>query len=132
MTNTPPRILIVNDSAFQRRQLADTVEKFGYEPYEAENGAKALLSIGKVEPDCILSDLIMPKLGGLELMEHLTNLGHRLPVVIVGQEIPDPVRDHCLEIGAMSVLQLPVELEELKDAIFSALMENNQPTEEQS
>lgn len=125
MTVNPPRILIVNDSAFQRRQLADAVTGFGYEPYEAENGAKALLSIGNFKPDCILSDLIMPKLGGLELMEHLTNLGHGIPVVIVGQEIPDPVRDHCLEAGAMSVLQLPVELEELKDAIFTAILENN-------
>lgn len=132
MTINPPRILIVNDSAFQRRQLADAVQEFGYKPYEAENGAKALLSVGKIEPDCILSDLIMPKLGGLELMEHLTNLGHRVPVVIIGQEIPDPVRKHCLEVGAMSVLQLPVELQELKDAIFSAIIEHNPPPEEES
>ena len=62
----PIKVLIVEDSRTQAEILKNTLEKHGYIPTLAENGKAALEMIETVNPDVIISDVIMPVMDGYE------------------------------------------------------------------
>jgi PAS domain S-box-containing protein len=78
------RVLVVEDQAELRRLLARTLEEFGYRAGEAADGAEALARIGAGPPpyDLILTDLVMPTMGGLDLYRRVRAEHHRLPLLI--------------------------------------------------
>ena len=114
-------VLIIDDSAFQRGVIRSLVRDAGYETEEAENGRAGLEKIAARKPDCILTDLLMPDMGGLELLESLRELGAAIPVIIITGNIQESVRQRCLELGAAAVVNKPVRQEELLPAIEKAL-----------
>ncbi len=114
-------VLIIDDSAFQRRVIRSLVRDAGYETEEAENGRAGLEKIAARKPDCILTDLLMPDMGGLELLESLREPGAAIPVIIITGNIQESVRQRCLELGAAAVVNKPVRQEELLPAIEKAL-----------
>ena len=114
-------VLIIDDSAFQRGVIRSLVRAAGYETEEAENGRAGLEKIAARKPDCILTDLLMPDMGGLELLESLRELAAAIPVIIITGNIQESVRQRCLELGAAAVVNKPVRQEELLPAIEKAL-----------
>ncbi len=114
-------ILIVDDSSFQRRAIRSLVRQAGHETEEAENGRAGLEKAAARKPDIILTDLLMPELGGLELLEALSEQGVAVPVIIITGNIQESVRQRCLELGAAAVVNKPVRQEELLPAIEKAL-----------
>ena len=66
------RLLVVDDEEDIRLNLSDYLELEGYEVFTTENGAKALEIQGEQQPDVIVSDLMMPEMGGIELLEELS------------------------------------------------------------
>ncbi len=114
-------ILIVDDSSFQRRAIRSLVRQASHETEEAENGRAGLEKAAASKPDCILTDLLMPELGGLELLETLREQGAAIPVIIITANIQESVRRRCLELGAAAVVNKPVSQEELLPAIEKAL-----------
>ncbi len=114
-------ILIVVDSSYQRRVIRSLVRQAGYETEEAGNGRAGLEQVAARKPDCILTDLLMPELGGLELLETLREQGTAIPVIIITANIQESVRRRCLELGAAAVVNKPVRQEELLPALEKAL-----------
>lgn len=114
-------ILIVDDSSFQRRVIRNLVRQAGHETEEAENGRAGLEKAAARKPDIILTDLLMPELGGLELLEALSEQGAAIPVIIITANIQESVRRRCLELGAAAVVNKPVRREELLPALEKAL-----------
>jgi two-component system, LuxR family, response regulator FixJ len=68
-------------------------------------------------PDCILVDLYMPTLDGLEVMNYLRQIGITAPVIIMTAHDDPALRDSCLKAGATAYLRKPLEATELLDAI---------------
>jgi FixJ family two-component response regulator len=68
-------------------------------------------------PDCILVDLYMPTLDGLEVMNYLRQVGVTAPVIIMTAHDDPALRDSCLKAGATAYLRKPLEAAELLDAI---------------
>ena len=101
--------------------IRSLVRDAGYETDEAENGRAGLEKIAARKPHCILTDLLMPDMGGLELLESLRELGAAIPVIIITANIQESVRQRCLELGAAAVVNKPVRQEELHPAIEKAL-----------
>ncbi|MEM7349396.1 MAG: response regulator [Acidobacteriota bacterium] len=116
-----PTILIVDDSAFQRKFLRKTLEAAGYRIVEAANGSEALDVAAAEQPDAILTDLIMPDLRGLALLETLEERGSEIPIVVLTADIQEPVEARCLELGAAKVLHKPAKPDVL-DTTFKALL----------
>jgi len=82
-------VLIVDDAAFSRRMLRKYLEAEGCQVLEATNGQQALDMIQQQQPDCILTDLLMPDIDGFQLLQALReqgctklNLSLAYPVVI--------------------------------------------------
>ena len=116
-----PTILIVDDSGFQRTFLSKTLTGGGYEVLEAANGDQALEVAGSARPDCMLTDLIMPDMRGLALLETLQRQGSEIPVVVLTADIQEEVEARCLRLGAARVLHKPVKPERLLETIAEVL-----------
>ncbi|UCH63433.1 MAG: response regulator [Fidelibacterota bacterium] len=114
-------ILIVDDSSFQRRVIRRLVHQAGHETEEAENGRTGLERAATWKPDIILTDLLMPELGGLELLEALREQGFAIPVIIITANIQESVRRRCLELGAAAVVSKPICEDDLLTAMEEAL-----------
>ncbi len=116
-----PTILVVDDSGFQRTFLSKTLKNGGYDVLEAANGEQALEVAAAARPDCILTDLIMPDMRGLVLLETLQNQGSEIPVVVLTADIQERVEARCLELGAARVLHKPVKPARLIETLAGVL-----------
>ncbi len=114
-------ILITDDSSFQRGVIRSLVQKAGYTTEEAVNGIDGLAKITARKPDCILTDLLMPDMGGLELLEELQEQSITIPVIVVTSNSQNSVRDRCMELGAFAIIDKPVSSEELLPVLKRAL-----------
>jgi adenylate cyclase len=125
-TIRPGRILVVDDTAFNRQLLARLLRGIGHEPVEAEDGRQALERLrdaGEAPIDVILLDIVMPEMDGYEVLAALRDdaaLRH-LPVIVISgvDELDSVVR--CLEMGAADYLPKTVDPAILEARIASSL-----------
>jgi len=70
---TQERILIVEDEANERTGLAELVTSWGYRTETAADGVEALEKVGTFTPSIVITDIKMPRMDGMELVEKLWN-----------------------------------------------------------
>jgi response regulator RpfG family c-di-GMP phosphodiesterase len=108
-----PRILIVDDEKFIRDILADFLAMEGYQVRTAEDGAAALNELQAAPYDLIISDLKMPRMGGIELLEQV---GRRVPsaltVIMTGFGTVETAID-AMKRGAYDYILKPFKVEEV-------------------
>lgn len=116
-----PLILIVEDAQFTRNIIVKFLKKEGYAIQEASNGREGLQAIRDRAPDCILLDLLMPDLNGLQVLEALQAEGSTIPVIVLTADIQQTTRQQCMDLGARLVINKPPNRDELLAAIQNAL-----------
>lgn len=111
------RILLVDDDEKLRRVLSVRLESLGYGVDAVASGEEALQALSNMEPALVLTDLKMPGLDGIELLERIQVLRPGLPVILITAhgDIPEAVR--ATQAGAVDFLSKPVEPEKLQDAL---------------
>jgi len=114
-----PNILIVDDSWLTRRGVKRILSSKGYGVIEAENGLQAMEMIRSEEQplDAIILDLLMPEMGGMELLEKLREQEIKLPVVVLTADIQHTVKKKCIERGAIGFINKPPDPENLLDIV---------------
>ena len=117
------RILIVDDSLFQRRIISAPLKIEGYEVLEAVNGSDGLEKIITLKPDLILLDILMPEKDGFEVLKELQSAHNTIPVIMLTSDVQDTTRDECLGLGAQAFVNKPVKGEDLLPVIRSILGE---------
>ncbi|NTV47377.1 MAG: response regulator [Chlorobiales bacterium] len=118
------RILSIEDSIYQRTKIARVLETEGHLVLQAADGVEGLMMAATSDPDCILCDLIMPQIGGLELLQQLHEKNLKVPVIILTADIQDTTREECLALGAVNFLNKPVQPEELLAAVRRVLAQS--------
>lgn len=111
------RILIIDDSSFQRGIIRKTLLQAGYETIEAKNGEEGLLRALDAAPDLILLDLVMPEMDGFTVLTELQKQQNAVPVLVLTADIQEITREQCLALGATGFLNKPVKAEELIRAV---------------
>jgi FixJ family two-component response regulator len=121
MTGTPV-IHVVDDDPSFRTAISRLLKVSGYEVADYESAACFLRAMENARPGCIVLDVKMPTLGGLQLQEQLAKLSHTWPIIfITGQgDIPTTVR--AIKGGAEDFLSKPVPRQTLLEAIERALV----------
>src|SRR5882762_4840462 len=116
-----PLVSIVDDDASIRNSTGRLVRSFGFRA-EVFGSAREFLTYGHpATTACLLLDLRMPGIDGLELQRHLTDTHHHIPIVFISgnADITDELR--AANAGAVDFLRKPVSPNILADAIQTAL-----------
>ena len=109
----PATILIAEDDRAVRDSLRRSLEFNGYAVETAEDGAAALASIGKSQPDLVIMDVMMPRLGGIETTKALREVGNMVPILVLTARDAVGDRIEGLDAGADDYMVKPFALEEL-------------------
>ncbi len=118
-----PRILIVDDDELNLVMLRDHLTPHGYDIEEARGGAEALEKARAANPDLVVLDVVMPKLGGFEVCQRLkAGRGDRfLPVILITSRADTESKVEGLGCGADDYLTKPFHPDELLARIGSML-----------
>ena len=116
MPDTPaekPRVLVVDDDPAVRDSLRRSLEFNGYTVAIASDGVDALASIGRVAPDVVIMDVMMPRLDGIEATKSLRKAGNDVPILVLTARDAVGDRVEGLDAGADDYLTKPFALQEL-------------------
>ena len=112
------KILIVDDSATIRQQLSFTLSKDGFEVVEAVDGVEGIAKLGSVEGIAlVVSDVNMPNMGGLEMLEALKTKGSTIPVIMLTTEGSKELIERAKLAGAKGWLVKPFKPEQIIQAV---------------
>jgi FixJ family two-component response regulator len=84
------------------------------------SGREFLAALPDGLPDCLILDLQMPEMTGLELQQHLNSKGIQIPTIVITGLRDTGVRERCASAGAIAFLPKPVEATSLLAAIDNA------------
>jgi response regulator RpfG family c-di-GMP phosphodiesterase len=108
-----PRVLVVDDEKFIREILAEFLGMEGYFVRTAEDGSSALAELGRAHYDLVISDLKMPKMGGMELLEAMSRVApNALTVIMTGFGTVETAID-AMKRGAYDYILKPFKVEEV-------------------
>jgi CheY-like chemotaxis protein len=117
------RVLIVEDDAVFRRGLARMFSKEECEVAQAGDGEQAIVSITAAIPDLVISDLRLPGIDGLGVLDHLQQIGPKTPFILVTAYYSDELAREVKQHGAAAVFEKPVELRQLRERCAEMLRE---------
>ena len=118
---TQGRVCVVDDDASVRRALCRFLRAVGYEVATFESGAAYLASDAAKAPSCLLLDLRMPGMNGLELQQRIVGTPHGLPVIFITGHGLAEMHGMAMAADSLAVLDKPLVEETLLKAIEMAL-----------
>ena len=118
--NNKLSVLIVDDDRRMAKTLKDILKVKGYEAEVAHSGPEALEKVEKGHFNCLLSDIKMPELNGVELYRAIKERYADLPVVLMTAYSHDKLVNEGLKEGAIAVLTKPLDIDALL-SFFSVL-----------
>jgi len=107
------KILVVEDEAHLAKGLEFNLEREGYDIVVVDNGLDALEALAGDDFDLVILDLMLPKLGGLEVARQIRAGNIRFPILMLSAKSTDKDRQVGLEAGADDYLTKPFHLPEL-------------------
>src|SRR5215218_11093848 len=121
------RVLVVDDELSMLRVVAANLRARGYEALTAATGEDALTAIEARQPDCIVLDLGLPDVGGLEVLRRLRTWA-TTPVVILTARDDERDRATALDLGADDYVTKPFTMAELLARVRGTLEHDRSPS----
>lgn len=121
-------LYVVDDDASVRKAIGRLMRTSGFEVIEFASPEEFLAAPIEPGPVCVLLDITMPGLTGLEVQERLNERGSRWPVIAVSAREDDAARDTSRRLGARLFLRKPVDAQALLDAIAWVIGERDHGT----
>ena len=115
------RVALVEDDESIRKALRRLLSVLGHDTEVFASGRAFLDSTPLDRHDCVIVDMQMPGMSGLELLRRLGEHGVRVPAVMVTGQDASESREQCLAAGAQAYLQKPIDDELLVQAIERAV-----------
>jgi FixJ family two-component response regulator len=122
-------ISIVEDDQPFRESMRKLVTLLGYTVEAFASAADFLKSPVVPETDCLVADVQMPGMTGVELHKHLIEAGHAIPTILVTAYPKEAVRNRALKDGVVCYLPKPVDDDHLERCLRSAL-QSGKPAED--
>ena len=114
-------VSVVDDDESIRESLPDLLGEFGFAA-RAFSSAEAFLSSDYIdETRCLILDIAMPGMTGLDLQEELRHRGREIPIIFITAKRDEAIRVRALERGAVKFLHKPFSDTALLDALKAAL-----------
>jgi FixJ family two-component response regulator len=119
-----PLISIVDDDHFLRNSLDNLLRSVGMRAHGFSSAEEFLNSNESHDTDCLILDVRMPGMSGLDLQRQLKTANLRIPIVFITAHADDDARARALAAGAVAFLYKPCRKETLLEAIDAALNRN--------
>lgn len=115
---------VVDDDASIRDSLHVLLEASGFSVMTYKTATEFLIAAPFIAGGCVVTDIRMPHLSGLELQERLSSREVRLPVIVMTGQGDVPLAVRAMKAGAVDFLEKPFEDEQLIDAVERALQQS--------
>jgi FixJ family two-component response regulator len=102
-----PLLAVVDDDESVRESLPDLLKEFGFAARVFSSAEDFLVSDTFGQTECLILDIAMPGMTGLELQQELMLRGHKIPIIFITAQKDESVRKRALDRGAVEVLLKP-------------------------
>ena len=116
-----PQIYVVDDDDAMRRALETLLSTVGFKTGVFSRPSEFLANFKPDSPGCLVLDIRMPDMSGLELQQHLNRMGSMLPVIFITGHGDVPMAVQAMKEGAFEFIQKPFRDQDLLDRINHAL-----------
>ena len=114
-------ISVVDDDESTRRSTTMLIESFGFQSVCFESAVSLLKSSQLQDTSCLIIDVRMPSMNGLELQNHLAAAGYKIPIIFITAYDDGESRRQAMQAGAVAFLAKPFTDDILLDTVRSAL-----------
>jgi FixJ family two-component response regulator len=114
-------VVIIDDDDGVRRALGTLMESVGYAHVAYASAVEFLQKYDPAQPGCLILDIRMPEMSGLELQQELSRRGYRIPVIFVTGHGDVPMAVDAMKKGAFDFVQKPFRDQDLLDRVNRAL-----------
>jgi CheY-like chemotaxis protein len=122
MENAPVRkILVVDDDEFSLKLIGKLLTLAGYTVSKARDGAQALDLLSREAFALLITDVNMPRMGGLRLLEEVKKKYHIPAIVVTASDIDSDTQRRSYSLGAVRFIIKPVDRDELLNAVEEVL-----------
>jgi FixJ family two-component response regulator len=122
-------VSIVDDDQHFRESMRRLMRSLGYAVEVFPSGADLLASPRLIETSCLIADVNMPAMTGLELYRHLIDAGYSIPTMLVTAYPNDADRARAMKDGVICYLRKPINEKHLMQCLGAAL-QSNEPAPE--
>jgi DNA-binding NtrC family response regulator len=114
------RVLVVEDEENERTGLAELVSSWGYRTETAVDGLEGLQKAAQWSPSIVVTDLKMPRMGGLELLERLGEQTGAMAVILVTAQGTIDSAVQAMRLGAYDYITKPIDTQRLRSMLQNA------------
>jgi FixJ family two-component response regulator len=114
-------VSVVEDDQFFRESMRRLLRSLGYRVETFESAADFLASSHLDETACLIADVNMPVMTGVDLYRHLKDSDHAIPTILVTAYADDDVGSRAMKDGVVCYLRKPVDEKYLKRCLVAAL-----------
>ena len=125
------KILIVEDDNLLRSVLGEKIVQKGFAVFEAEDGEKALQTVNECKPDIILLDLLLPGIGGFDVLTQIKKdeALKNIPVIVLSNLGGEKEIEKALELGAVDFfIKANYTLDEIIEKTFAVYKDSKKQT----
>jgi len=116
-----PTVFIIDDDRGMRQAIQDLVESVGLRAESFATGQEFLNKRRTSDPSCLVLDVRLPQMSGLDFQQRLTEIGMVIPIIFITAHGDIPMSVRALKSGAVDFLTKPFRDQDLLDAIQQAL-----------
>jgi FixJ family two-component response regulator len=127
-----PTVFIVDDDSGMRQAVQDLVESVGLRAESFSTGEEFLKRQRTTDPSCLVLDVRLPQMSGLDFQRQLTEIGVQIPIIFITAHGDIPMSVKALKSGAVEFLTKPFRDQDLLDAIQQALHRDSAAREQQA
>ena len=125
-----PIVFVIDDDGGMRQAIQDLVESVGLRAEAFATGEEFLERPRTADPSCLVLDVRLPQISGLEFQQKLAELGVRIPIIFITAHGDIPMSVRALKSGAVEFLTKPFRDQDLLDAIQQALQRDRAAREQ--
>lgn len=125
-SSNEPTVYVVDDDQAIRHAMELLLRSVGLKHRIFHSGDEFLTHYASGDPGCLVLDIRMPGMGGLELQRKLTELGSTLPIIFITGHGDVPMAVKAMQEGALDFIQKPFRDQELLDRVHDALKSDSE------
>jgi FixJ family two-component response regulator len=113
--------VVVDDDESVRESLPDLLKEFGFTVLAFSSADEFLASDSVDRTMCLVLDIVMPGMSGIDLQKELKNRGHKIPIIFITAQKDEAIRKRVLDQGAVDILLKPFSDIALREALNKAV-----------